>query len=92
MHTITTAQAAHDVELAQRMRKYLISMSIRTVCFVLAVVFHGPLRWVFAVAAILLPYVAVVIANAAPRKQPGHDAYVPEQPALEGHRRGTLGP
>ncbi|HEX3005569.1 MAG TPA: DUF3099 domain-containing protein [Angustibacter sp.] len=92
VHTITTAQASHDVDLAQRMRKYLISMSVRTVCFVLAVVFDGWLRWVFAVAAIVLPYVAVVVANAGPKKQPGHDAFVPEKPALEGHHRGTLGP
>jgi hypothetical protein len=92
VHTITNAQASHDVDLAQRMRKYLISMSVRTVCFILAVVFDGWLRWVFAVAAIVLPYVAVVVANAGPKKQPGHGGYVPEKPALEGHHRGTLGP
>lgn len=47
-----------------RMRKYLISMSIRTLCFVLAVVFTGPLRWIFVVFAVVLPYIAVVVANA----------------------------
>lgn len=91
VHNITDAQASHDVDLAQRMRKYLISMSIRTVCFVLAVIVDGPLRWVFAAAAILLPYVAVVVANAGPKRQAGHEAYVPEKPALGGHPRGTLG-
>lgn len=91
MHTITDAQASHDVDLSQRMRKYLISMAIRTVCFVLAVVFEGPLRWVFALAAIVLPYVAVVVANAGPRRQSGHTAYVPEPPALDEDRRGRLG-
>ena len=44
--------------------RYLISMGIRTVCVVLAVVVDGPLRWVFVVGAIVLPYVAVVMANA----------------------------
>ena len=91
VHTITTAQASRDVDLSRRMRKYLISMSVRTVCFILAVVFDGPLRWVFAAAAILLPYVAVVIANAAPRRQAGHDAYVAEQRAIEETDRGRLG-
>lgn len=47
-----------------RMRKYLFSMGVRTVCFVLAVVFTGPIRWIFVVFAVILPYVAVVIANA----------------------------
>lgn len=46
------------------MRKYLVSMGIRTLCFLLAVVFTGPVRWIFLVFAVILPYVAVVIANA----------------------------
>lgn len=91
VHTITSAQSARDVDLSLRMRKYLISMSVRTVCFVLAVVFDGPLRWVFAAAAIVLPYVAVVVANAGPRRQQGAAAYVPEQRAIEDARRGRLG-
>ena len=88
VHTITTAQASRDVDLSRRMRKYLISMSVRTVCFVLAVVFDGPLRWVFASAAVVLPYVAVVVANAAPRRVDGHPGYEPERKAIEGGRRG----
>ncbi len=39
-------------------------MSIRAVCIVLAFVVPGPLRWVFIAGAVVLPYVAVVIANA----------------------------
>ncbi len=46
------------------MVRYAISMAIRTVCVVLAVVVDGPLRWVFVAGAVLLPYVAVVLANA----------------------------
>lgn len=46
-----------------RQRRYLISMSIRTVCFLAAIVVEGPLRWVLIMAALLLPYAAVVIAN-----------------------------
>jgi len=51
------------------MRRYLWSMGIRTVCFVLAVVALGVLHWtvvglVLVIAAVILPYVAVVVANA----------------------------
>lgn len=52
------------------MHRYLLSMSIRTLCFVLSVIFLAALHWTIAgwilvVAAVLLPYVAVVMANAA---------------------------
>jgi len=44
-------------------------MGIRTACFVLAVVALGVLHWtvvgwVLVVAAVILPYIAVVVANA----------------------------
>lgn len=51
------------------MRKYLISMIVRTLCFVLAVVLTGPARWVCVALAVLLPYVAVVIANATNQRR-----------------------
>ncbi len=91
VHTITSAQASLDDDLGPRMRKYLISMSVRTVCFILAVAFQGPLRWVFAAAAIVLPYVAVVVANAGPRRRPGAQGYRPEQRAVDDGGRGRLG-
>ncbi|MDE9364481.1 DUF3099 domain-containing protein [Luteipulveratus sp. YIM 133132] len=53
----------------KRMRNYLISMGIRTVCFVLAVVFTGPLRWICVGFAVILPYVAVVAANATQQRR-----------------------
>jgi Flp pilus assembly protein TadB len=92
VHTITSAQASQQDDLNLRMRKYLISMSVRTVCFVLAVLFDGPLRWVFLAAAVILPYVAVVMANAGPRRAAGHQAYTPEQAAVDDGNRGRLGP
>lgn len=59
--------AADDLE--RRKRNYLISMAIRTLSFIGAVaVGPGVLRWVLIAAAVFLPYVAVVFANArAPR-------------------------
>ena len=46
-----------------RTRRYLVSMGIRTVCFLLAVIASGWLRWVLIAAAVTLPYLSVVFAN-----------------------------
>lgn len=46
------------------MRKYLISMSLRVVCFLGAAVTSGWVRWTLVAAAVFLPLFAVVIANA----------------------------
>ena len=85
---ITTAPVSRAAELAARQRRYLISMGIRTVCFVAAVlVGPGPLRWVLVAAAVLLPYVSVVFANAQDTRadgylldDPGEAASPPELP------------
>ncbi|UYM04971.1 DUF3099 domain-containing protein [Solicola gregarius] len=65
---ITSAQPGRSVDLHKRQMRYLISMGIRTVCFVAAVIASGPLRWGFVVAAVLLPYVAVILANTATQR------------------------
>jgi hypothetical protein len=65
VHSITDAAQAHSDDMDLRIRRYLISMGIRTVCVILVLVVHGPSRWVFAGLAIVLPYIAVVMANAA---------------------------
>ncbi len=38
-------------------------MGVRTICFLLAVVTDGWLRWVMIGAAVVLPYLSVVFAN-----------------------------
>lgn len=72
--TITGAQAPLSADQRARTRRYLISMAIRTVCFIGAIVTTGWLRWTLVAAAVVLPYVAVVMANAgrkrADRAQP----------------------
>ena len=63
---ITTAAASRDEDISTRQRRYLFSMGIRTVCFVAAVIVgHGVIMWILIGAALLLPYVAVVMANAS---------------------------
>ena len=55
-----------------RQRRYLISMGIRTVCFVLGLLFIGHwYMWLFLGASFFLPYVAVVMANAGVSPDPG---------------------
>lgn len=67
---------------ARRERKYLIQMGVRIVCFVAAIlVAPSWLTWVFAAAAIVLPYSAVLIANAG-RDQAHYDTSPMEHHAL----------
>jgi hypothetical protein len=89
---VTGARRGASDDLAQRQRRYLISMSIRTVCFVLAVVTHGPIRWILVAAAVVLPYIAVVMANAVGSGTgEAPTAYVPTQAALDSSRHEALG-
>lgn len=61
---ITDAPAALADDQSRRTRGYLIQQGIRVVCIVLALAVPGPLRWVFAAGAVVLPYTAVLFANA----------------------------
>jgi Protein of unknown function (DUF3099) len=67
---ITDARTAHSDDLRHRQRRYLFSMLVRTACFVAAVVIDSWVRWLFLVAALFLPYIAVVMANAVSRRPP----------------------
>lgn len=53
--------------------RYTIMMSIRVVCFFAAVFTEGWLRWTFAVGAVVLPYIAVVLANAGSKRRRSDD-------------------
>lgn len=46
------------------MRQYLWTMALRTACFIGAFFFEGWLRWTCVALAVILPYFAVVLANA----------------------------
>jgi Protein of unknown function (DUF3099) len=66
---VTGLPASLRDDQGQRMRRYLLSMGIRTACFVLAVVALAVLHWTvvgwcLVSAAVILPYIAVVAANA----------------------------
>jgi hypothetical protein len=69
---ITTASTSRAEDIAARQKRYVIAMSFRTVCFVAAI--FVTLTWariVLVVAALVLPYVAVVMANAGASKSDG---------------------
>ncbi len=76
--SITDAPVAHSQELHGREVRYLVSMLVRTLCFVAAVVTSGPLRWVFIAGAVFLPYIAVVFANAGSRRGSQNAGFTPE--------------
>ncbi|MFD4561880.1 DUF3099 domain-containing protein [Streptomyces sp. NPDC058469] len=71
---ITGARTGLAEDIRGRQRRYVISMSVRTVSVILAVALWNVERHV-AIAAlvlgVLLPYVAVVIANAGRENAPG---------------------
>jgi hypothetical protein len=73
---ITDAERSQDEQLRSRQIRYLIMMSIRAVCLILAAVLVSlrvPLLpvWliVCVVAMVLLPWLAVILANDGPPKQ-----------------------
>ncbi|MDT0491704.1 DUF3099 domain-containing protein [Kitasatospora albolonga] len=86
---ITGARQGLAEDVRGRQRRYVISMSVRTVSVVLAAVLWNVERHVAIVAlvlGVLLPYVAVVIANAGRENVPSlPSTYLtaPMRPAVE---------
>lgn len=64
VHDISGVREGLSVNQADRSRRYMWSMSIRMACFVAALWVDGPLRWVLLAGSLVLPWVAVVVANA----------------------------
>lgn len=76
VQSATSAPESLEQEQAHRIRQYLLTMTIRTACFIGAAVTatKGAPWWVWgslAVAAVVLPYIAVVLANAVSPRAPG---------------------
>lgn len=61
--TVTSVTEAPKQERDQRMRKYVLTMSIRFICILAIPFVSGWWMLLCAVGAIFLPYFAVVIAN-----------------------------
>lgn len=90
---ITSARAGRSVDRQVRQRRYFITMGIRTACFVAGVIallagLATWLVWLLFLASLLLPYIAVVMANAGDPADPTADPARVERPA----RRELDGP
>lgn len=65
--SLTSLPRAPRDEAGTRVRNYIITMVIRIACFLLMLLVtpYGWYTWVFGAAAVFLPYIAVVYANAS---------------------------
>ncbi|MFI5682886.1 DUF3099 domain-containing protein [Streptomyces sp. NPDC051636] len=71
---ITGARTGLAEDVRGRQRRYVISMTIRTIAVILAATLWNVERHVAIVALVLgaaLPYIAVVVANAGRERAPG---------------------
>ena len=85
---ITTADTALDDDMKSRIIKYSITMGIRTVCFVAAYfAFVADLHiimWLCVAGAVILPYPAVIFANAGrERSRDDRSALLDQAPLAE---------
>ncbi len=63
VQSITNATVAHSEDMHHRMVQYAVTMGIRMVCLAAIFVFDGWFKLVPVVGAVVLPWVAVMIAN-----------------------------
>lgn len=68
---ITSEPVSAAQELKGRERRYLLQMAVRVGCFGAAVAIDHWTRWLFVVGAVVLPYIAVVLANAGQDRPAG---------------------
>lgn len=79
---ITSAPKGLSSDQSARQRRYFYSMMVRTACFILTVVLPSPYRWFALLGAVVLPYIAVVVANA------GRETVLPGAAILKKRPRG----
>ena len=93
VYLVTAARPGHSQEMSGRLRRYLISMTIRVVCLVLAIFFFtGWLRLVGVAAAVVLPWIAVVMANAGPVADGEQPRFVSaDQTSIDGPPVSSIG-
>ncbi|AQP46015.1 DUF3099 domain-containing protein [Tessaracoccus flavus] len=80
---ITSAGRSRSLDLEERQRRYLITMGVRTACFLLFLVVPGWWKLAALAGAALLPAFAVLFANSTDHRPP---AVAPEMKEQEGLR------
>lgn len=63
VQAITNAAEPHSEDMHRRMVRYAVTMGIRMVCLAAIFVFDGWFRLIPVIGAVVLPWVAVMIAN-----------------------------
>jgi hypothetical protein len=81
-YDITSAPTGLSKDQSARQRRYFFSMMVRTACFLLTVLLPSPYRWFALLGAVVLPYIAVVVANA------GRETVLPGAAILKKRPRG----
>jgi Flp pilus assembly protein TadB len=92
---VTDAPKPMSEDIRYRQRRYLISMGVRTGCFVTAVVsaMVGAPLWLvglLVVGALLLPYLSVIYANGGREPQPQAKFTEPDE-GDGSHHKGISG-
>jgi predicted tellurium resistance membrane protein TerC len=91
IQSATSLPPSPDAERRTRMLKYTVAMVLRLICFLILVLL--PLSWwslVPLVGAVILPYIAVVLANTViqskvtPVERPGSLVPVPHSHGADG--------
>jgi hypothetical protein len=80
--SVTSLGEAPEVERKRRMIRYTIAMTVRVLCLVFGMFAQGWLMWVLFAGAILLPYFAVVLANAQSTQEAPKTSSAVEAPTL----------
>jgi Protein of unknown function (DUF3099) len=89
---VTDARRPMSEDIGYRERRYLLTMGVRALCFVLSIVFavtlHGHWRWLAVIAllgSVILPYVAVIFANGG--REPDSSARFEPYEGSDGKKR-----
>lgn len=83
VYSITDASAPQSEGVSSRAVWYAVKMALRVVFIVAGVLASGVWQWVFFVAAAVIPWFAVVVANGSDRQHgAGFSAFLPEGQVL----------
>ena len=67
---ITGARKSRSLDADERNRRYLITITVRVICFVSGSFAPAPWNWLLYAAAAFLPVMAVLLANAIDKRSP----------------------
>lgn len=87
---ITSAQRGLSEQQPDRTKRYLVSMAVRTACVIGAIFIPGWPRWALIAGAMVLPYLAVILANGGREDNPGSRIVTPRAALPAGSNHPTV--